>query len=300
VNPVEPSIKLLAQSPCCGYHSEATPAIEPTALAALALAAHGRIVEAEKAAQWLVAEQSTNGALGVTAAQASPNWPTSLASLVWSDRSQTGADRAKYCAPRDRAIAWLLSAYGTALPRPDGMGHDTTLLGWPWVDGTHSWIEPTAWAVLALKSAGQSAHPRTREAVRLLIDRLLPMGGCNYGNTTVLGQLLRPHVQPSGLALIALVGETDPSGRIALTIDYLQQTISAETTTASLSYALLGLAAQDATPPQADEWIAVALQRTIDRGGAPLQLALGALASLGRESPLITLPRTVTSESTRL
>ena len=33
---------------------------------------------------------------------------------------------------------------------------------------------------------------RTREGVRLLRDRLLPDGGCNYGNTTVLGQTLSP------------------------------------------------------------------------------------------------------------
>ena len=39
------------------------------------------------------------------------------------------------------------------------LGHDSTLIGWPWVEGTHSWIEPTAWAVLALKSVGTESAP---------------------------------------------------------------------------------------------------------------------------------------------
>src|SRR2546428_787916 len=87
--------------------------------------------------------------------------------------------------------------------------------------------EPTALAatamhVLALKAAGHRDHPRTREAVRLLIDRLLPGGGCNYGNTIVLGQELRPQLQPTGLAMLALAGETDPDGRVAMSLAYLK------------------------------------------------------------------------------
>ena len=51
----------------------------------------------------------------------------------------------------------------------------------------------------------------------VLLDRQLPGGGLNYGNTYVLGQLMRPHVQPTGIALLALAGEADASGRIAKT-----------------------------------------------------------------------------------
>ena len=44
---------------------------------------------------------------------------------------------------------------------------------------------------------GLPPHPRNwRNAQAMLIDRLLAGGGCNYGNTVVLGQELRPHVQP--------------------------------------------------------------------------------------------------------
>jgi hypothetical protein len=142
------------------------------------------------------------------------------------------------------------------------MGHDTMLIGWPWVDGTHSWLEPTAFAVLALKSAGHKDHPRTREAVRLIIDRMLPDGGANYGNTIVLGQPLLPHVQPTGLAMLALAGENLPDPRIGKSLDYLQRSIEPQTAPASLSYACLGLAAHGRIVDDSDDWVSEALDDT--------------------------------------
>jgi len=55
------------------------------------------------------------------------------------------------------------------------------------------------------------AHPRADEAVQLMLDRILPGGGCNYGNTIVLDQLLRPHIQPTGIVLLALAGDANRS-----------------------------------------------------------------------------------------
>jgi hypothetical protein len=71
-------------------------------------------------------------------------------------------------------------------------------VGWAYAEGTHSWVEPTAFAVLALKAASREYQAAAREGVAVLIDRQLPGGGLNYGNTFVLGQLIRPHIQPTG------------------------------------------------------------------------------------------------------
>ncbi len=190
-----------------------------------------------------------------------------------------------------RAVAWLLSVEGSRIEYLDKTGHDTTIIGWPWVQGTHSWIEPTAISVLALKHAGLSDHPRTREGVRLLIDRLLRSGGCNYGNTVIFGQELRPHLQPTGLTLLALAGERDSSNRIRRAIDYLLGELSAQTPTASLAYGLLGLAAQGALPREARDWIGTAAGRTLARDASCYKLALAALAALGAASPLIPSAR---------
>jgi hypothetical protein len=146
------------------------------------------------------------------------------------------------------------------------------------VQGTHSWVEPTALAVLALQASEMGRHPRTVEAVRLLNDRLLDDGGCNYGNTFVLGQELRPHVQPTGLCLWALAGvQQDP--RIARSLDYLTEEVATQLATASLSYGLLGLAAHGRRPGGAETYLARAAERTLRRAPSAYRLALLALAA---------------------
>jgi hypothetical protein len=140
--------------------------------------------------------------------------------------------------------------------------------------------------VLAIKSVGRGDHPRAREAVRLLIDRLLPEGGCNYGNTVVMDQVLRPHLEPTGLAMLALAGEADTTGRIAKSLDYLARELSLRTAAASLAYGLMGLAAHDRLPVNAGSWLEAAYRRTAAHEAAPYRLALVALAALGADSPL--------------
>ena len=136
----------------------------------------------------------------------------------------------EWSAAAQRASTWTLSVSGRPVERGDAaqrfVGHDTTLQGWPWVVGTHSWVEPTAINLLALRSAGQAGHPRCREAVKLLLDRQLPAGGWNYGNTTVLGHVLRPQVQPTGLALAALAGETDIRPKVLRSLEWLEHTLA--------------------------------------------------------------------------
>jgi hypothetical protein len=137
---------------------------------------------------------------------------------------------------------------------------------------------------------GEANHSRTREAVQLLVDRLLPSGGCNYGNTIVLGQELLPHVQPTGLVLAALADEPLDEPRIERSLAYLEQELSAETTTASLCYGLLGLAAYDRSPADRLTWIEAAYEREVERGASTYRLALLALAASER-NPLLTSNR---------
>jgi hypothetical protein len=160
-------------------------------------------------------------------------------------------------------------------------GHDTTLVGWSWAEGTHSWVEPTALQVVALRTAGHGQHPRVREAVRLLLDRQLPAGGWNYGNTLVMGNTLPPHVQPTGIALLALAGEPAARGRIERSLTYLRQTVNESTATVSLAWALLGLAAHGQSPAPAAEWLERAFRRTAQRDCSPYKYALLGLADRG-------------------
>jgi hypothetical protein len=260
----------------------------------MALLAHGQSERAEPILVQLNQQQLEDGGLGVAPDQPIPCWPTSLAVLAWLAGEPAAAlpiTERRFRIPVDRAVERMLSITGRALPRPDTRSHDTMLIGWPWVEGTHSWMEPTAFHVLALKAAGRGNDPRVREGVRVLIDRLLPQGGANYGNTFVLGQRLRAHLQPTGIALMALAGEPDEDGRIARSIEYLQLQLTEDTTSASLAYGLLGLEAQGVPSPSAQPWLEAAYRRTLERGAPPYQLALLALAAGGRRAAPISLLR---------
>jgi hypothetical protein len=278
MSPLAKNLPLLARASTWSYQVGGPSASEPAALTALALACHGDFEAAKRPAHWLAEIQARDGAVGVVASQTTPAWATSLAILAWNFLGKL-TEQACFADCQDRAIRWSLAARGTTSARQAHVGHDTTLAGWSWADNTHSWVEPTALFVMALKTVGLAEHPRTREAVRLLIDRLLPEGGCNYGNTVVLGQTLLPHVQPTGLALAALAGEVASDPRIEMSLLYLERELSGETTTASLCYGLLGLAAHGMRPAQATGWLATALDRETSQETSCYKLALLALAA---------------------
>jgi hypothetical protein len=275
----------LARAPACGYLPAQTPATEPSVLAALALSGHGQGDAAEPVLDYLARAQQADGSVGVREQETRPGWPTSLAVLCWQHFGPQ-----QYQERITRALAWITAEHGKKLDRSPEMGHNTQLDGWPWAEGTHSWLEPTAFHLLAYRAVGQRQHPRAAEAVKLLIDRQLPTGGCNYGNTMVLGQMLRPHVQPTGIALLALAGESDPSGRMEKSLTYLQWSLNSRSTACSLAWALHGLAAQGRETATAAPLLASAYDRVQSHDQSPHKLALLALAALGSKSPLLPQP----------
>lgn len=275
-----------------GYHAHDL-ATEPTALAALAILARPRakVVDAGPAIAYLNRGQAKDGAVGVRIEEPEPAWPTSLAALTWTQAARLATDPLELEKRSAAAVAWILSQRGKTLPRDPEIGHDSELAAWSWAANTHSWIEPTALNVLALKSAGKAAHPRVREAVAMLIDRQLPGGGCNYGNTYVLGQMLRPQLEPSGLLALALADELDPSGRLERTLEYLESNLTRRTPPISLAWALLGLVAHGREPGDRFAWLQNGFEKVMDRDPSTYKLALLAQAALGERSPLIQLPR---------
>jgi hypothetical protein len=271
--------------PPFGYVAGGVAHPEPTALCGIAFDASGRVSQRDQALQWLARSQARDGAIGAGHPRVPTHWATSLAVLAWSLASPTS--QPAYRRPIAMGIRWLLGTGGTTVRNHGEYGHTTTLMGWPWVDGTHSWIIPTAFAALALKSAGHSDHPRCREAIRLLVDRLLERGGCNYGNTTVFGRELRPQIEPTGVALLALAGEEIHDPRPERSLDYLHRELSATTPPVSLCYGLLGLAAHGRLPADASAWLATAAERVARRRAGPHVAALLRLAALGSKCPLI-------------
>jgi hypothetical protein len=101
--------------------------------------------------------------------------------------------------------------------------------------------------VIALMVTGHRQHDRVREAIRMMLDRQLPHGGWNYGNTLIFGRELHPMPESTGAALVGLTGQVE-QGTVARSLDYLQGEIDRLRTPVSLGWALLGLAAWDQWP----------------------------------------------------
>lgn len=259
---------------------------EPAALTALALIGAGQAQESVVAAEWLAQLQSPDGTVGVSARETTPCWPTALAISVWSICQEKLQDD-RFTTNIESALNWTFEHQGKTAPRRDGIGHDTSLRGWSWALGTHAWLEPTSMFVTALHHAGKPLHPRTIEAVRMIVDRQLPRGGFNYGNTFVLGQQLLSHVQPTGIALSALAVANIDASRVERSLRYLQQRWADVESTASLCYASMGLAAYGRSPD--------ALQEKLERRHAAwkskrqgiYKLALLTLAAQNERCPLI-------------
>jgi len=202
-------LRLRDRSGAWGYRNDRGPSAEPTALACLGLwscrshsppeARRGAI---QRGADWLQTLQKADGSLGIAPSLPSPCWATPHAILLWNALEV-------HAPARRRAAAWLLEQKGNPLAVDAAylgsvVGHDPTLVGWPWVEGTHSWVEPTAMAILALDRERLGNHPRVAEGIGVVLNRALARGGWNYGNTSVFGRQLRPQPGPTGLALLAL------------------------------------------------------------------------------------------------
>lgn len=275
-----------------GYGPSRSAAPEPTALAVLALARRPETADAvRRGLEWLAEQQRPDGAVPLSPTATHVTWPTALAAVAWiragsagtlageQDSTMRDGDPTHAQAAR-RAIDWLIRSRGQTTRHDRRISdHDPSIVGWSWTPGTQSWVEPTAWAVLALRAAGQGAHVRAREGVRLLLDRALPQGGWNYGNTRVLANVLRPFPDNTGLALTALRGQP-PGPPIQAAIDYLRRELPGIRAPYSLGWAVIGLRAWGALPEDADDWLAQAAAHVsggdLDVSGAALLLLAAA------------------------
>jgi len=276
------------------YRRDLAPSVEPTVLACLGLLASGDgetstsdLATSHEAALWLVAIQRSDGSLPFSEGRSGPGWATPYAITLWSAL-------AGYREPRRRAGTWLLRSKGATLSIAENadniIGHDPSLVGWPWVSGTHSWLEPTALAILALCRLGLADHPRVKEGRRLILDRALASGGWNYGNRSVFGTELRAQPGPTGLALLALAALGARSAAVERAAAYLRATMRDLRAPVSLGWAVMGLRAFRSLPEESETCIKEAHARCAGKPDAAMGLALLLLASTEQALSLLGIP----------
>jgi hypothetical protein len=217
--------------------------------------------------------QRDNGSIPLSAEHPEAFWPTFSAALALSGDSVSKEAHAK-------AIGFLISTIGRQSPNSAeaATGHNTMLPGWPWIDQTHAWVEPTSIVIRALTEAGLANHDRTRDGIKLLLDRQLAHGGWNYGNTTVYGQRLNPMPGPTGKALWALADHVELS-QVAGSLKYLQEQLGMLKTPLSLGWALKGLSSWNIKIEKGHELAVACLDRQIKYGSySTSQIAILLLA----------------------
>jgi hypothetical protein len=226
----------------------------------------------------LAADQLPDGRVSISPDHPEAFWPTSLAILAWHQSPEHREHQA-------RAAHFLITSSGRHMERTadSASGHDTNIKGWPWIADTHSWVEPTGLAMMALKIAGFGDHERVKEASRLVLDRQLPQGGWNYGNTLVFDQELRPMPLSTGIALNALKDQTSLA-TIQRSLTFLETRVPNLSTPLSLGWSLLGLGAWRVRLPSSYAWIEACLKNQTKYGDydtASLALLMVALKSPG-------------------
>jgi uncharacterized protein (DUF362 family) len=239
-----------------GYAPEQPAHLEPTCLALLALAGEAgfeSVVEQGKAALARCAQP--DGSYRAENGREEAIWPTAL---VLFTQSALGYPRTEI----ERTASALLRLRGQAADASDAKeihDIDLTLAGWPWAEGNFSWVEPTAWACLALERAGYGSHSRVEEGKRLLLDRAFDEGGVNYGNRRILGLYLEPIPTPTALLLLVFQRSLDHP-RLAASVRYLLEQACASDDVEHLCWSRLALAVGRDQPG-----VAVALTPLRDR-----------------------------------
>ncbi len=170
---------------------------EPTLLMLLAYIAAGDGKGAQPLVQWIMENRNPDGSIGLNREFPDQGlWTTPLLAIAMH-RLGRNADR-------DSAIHFILNFRSARVASSPNNDIDTNLVGWSWVDQTFGWVEPTAWALLALELAGQGQHPRALEGRKLLENRCIREGGWNYGNKVVFNHTLMPFWDTTALALLAM------------------------------------------------------------------------------------------------
>src|SRR6188508_1918996 len=150
---IDELVTRLSDSSAWSYRPGGPTAVEPTALAVLALVGHGRADRASAALEELLKLQAPDGSFGIYQGEptGAPHWTTAFAvtALVAAERELPPGDprRDRFRASVVAADKFLLERIpSTVFDLTTDISHDTTLHCWPWVGGTHSWLEPTAMA----------------------------------------------------------------------------------------------------------------------------------------------------------
>ena len=275
-----------------GYHADSVSRVEPTAWALMALAesafteAHNEA--ASRASHFLDGAQLPDGSWPSSPEMQEGAWVTSLACLALLGQKEFSGNV-------KRGLDWLCKE----LPGEAGLLHRTirrivkkqkvgtqneSYFGWSWTIGTASWVEPTSYAIICMRSAPVESIPASAKrrigiGEAMLYDRMCPGGGWNCGNPMVYGV---PGVAQVSSTVWALLALRPHPGRpeVQKSLDWLQGKLHSIHSPASIALALLAMNAYDRPHPR----LAETLQTTYEKDEIPWDVNEVAWAALALSS----------------
>lgn len=234
-----------------GYSPGKASRLEPTCWALLALLDAGTLAPEDlkrvtTALALLGTRQGQQGLLADVPGAPANFAFNGLAAIVIGRAASLGILKAPKTGPDLRAlVAAIVAAEGVRFGSSWVNRQNNGLAAWSWHEGTSSWVEPTAWCLIAVKKTGSpvtdpKAAARLSEGARMLADRCCSPGGWNYGNSNMLGKELSPYVLSSALALIALQ-DRRALPEVARSIDWLTANWHTEPSASAVSLAKMAM-----------------------------------------------------------
>lgn len=201
----------------------------------------------ERGWRWLLGMQLANGAWPYASTPQTGSWVTSLAMIALSDSP-------RYQQSALQGAKWLLKQKGERLgflpslmyrlgDKKQAGKMNPDLQGWAWTPRTASWVEPTAYALLALRKFRplldqKLSDERVRQGEALLYNRMCVDGGWNYGNAVVLKEQLPPYPDTTAISLIALQHHADKHEN-QLSLHVLNKLVEQQKSGLILSWAII-------------------------------------------------------------
>jgi hypothetical protein len=228
------------------YFDSVQESLEATCLAELALAPE-RNANSSEAILFLLKSQLSDGGWPAFLGDSEGSWTTALALCTLNSTGD-------FTAAREKAFRWLYAERGREghwfwrwkfKTSDRNVRFDPDKYGWPWVTGSASWVIPTAFSIIAIEqftvcNRSEESEKRIHLGVEMLLDRECVDGGWNSGNSLVYGVPLRPHVEATAIALLALQDEQRIE-MVQKSLSWLRQNAASVDSVSSLAWCILTL-----------------------------------------------------------
>ena len=228
------------------YFDSVQESLEATCLAELALAPE-RQANSSAAIRFLLKAQLSDGGWPAFLGDSEGSWTTALALCTLNSTGD-------FTAAREKAFRWLYAERGREghwfwrwkfKTSDRNVRFDPDKYGWPWVTGSASWVIPTAFSIIAIEqftvcNRSEESEKRIHLGVEMLLDRECVDGGWNSGNSLVYGVPLRPHVEATAIALLALQDEQRIE-MVQKSLSWLRQNAASVDSVSSLAWCILTL-----------------------------------------------------------